>query len=123
LYGRPYRERNLDILNPGAAARLRARAILAPVVMSTRPARDAGARVMQPRRLVVLVAGALALPFFLWDFRTYRLAFAAVNAIAILVHPVFGALLVLSMWPLPTGVAGMVSARRRLATNAAQARL
>jgi hypothetical protein len=49
---------------------------------------------MQPRRLVVLV-----------------------------LHPVFGALLVLSMWPLPTGVAGMVSARRRLATNAAQARL
>jgi hypothetical protein len=94
LYGRPYRERNLDILNPGAAARLRARAILAQVVMSTRPARDAGARVMQPRRLVVLV-----------------------------LHPVFGALLVLSMWPLPTGVAGMVSARRRLATNAAQARL
>jgi hypothetical protein len=49
---------------------------------------------MQPRRLVVLV-----------------------------LHPVFGALLVLSMWPLPTGVAAMVSARRRLATNAAQARL
>jgi len=31
-----------------------------------------------------LVACALALPFFLWGFRTYQLAFAAANAIAIL---------------------------------------
>src|SRR5262249_4275390 len=57
-----------------------------PVVMTTRLARDAGARVVEPRRLAVLVlaACALALPFFLWDFRTYQLAFAATNAIAIL---------------------------------------
>ena len=57
-----------------------------PVVMTTRPARDAGARAMEPRRLAVLVlaACALALPFFLWGFRTYQLAFAASNAIAIL---------------------------------------
>jgi hypothetical protein len=40
-----------------------------------------------------------------------------------LVHPVFGALLVLSMWLMPNGVAGMVSAWRRLATRAARARL
>jgi branched-chain amino acid transport system permease protein len=41
---------------------------------------------MQSRRLAVLVlaACALALPFFLWGFRTYQLAFAATNAIAIL---------------------------------------
>src|SRR5689334_12003783 len=41
---------------------------------------------MEPRRLAVLVlaACALALPFFLWGFRTYQLAFAASNAIAIL---------------------------------------
>ena len=41
---------------------------------------------MEPRRLAVLVLAAcvLALPFFLWDFRTYQLAFAATNAIAIL---------------------------------------
>jgi len=31
-----------------------------------------------------LVACALALPFFLWGFRTYQLAFAASHAIAIL---------------------------------------
>ena len=39
-----------------------------------------------PRRFAVLVLAAcvLALPFFLWDFRTYQLAFAAANAIAIL---------------------------------------
>ena len=54
--------------------------------MTTRPARDAGARAMEPRRLAVLVlaACALALPFLLWGFRTYQLAFAASNAIAIL---------------------------------------
>ena len=41
---------------------------------------------MESRRLALLVlaACALALPFFLWDFRTYQLAFAATNAIAIL---------------------------------------
>src|SRR5262245_62551593 len=41
---------------------------------------------MEPRRLAVLVlaACALALPLFLWGFRTYQLAFAATNAIAIL---------------------------------------
>jgi branched-chain amino acid transport system permease protein len=41
---------------------------------------------MEPRRFAVLVlaACALALPFFLWGFRTYQLAFAATNAIAIL---------------------------------------
>jgi branched-chain amino acid transport system permease protein len=41
---------------------------------------------MQSRRLAVLVlaACALVLPFFLWGFRTYQLAFAATNAIAIL---------------------------------------
>jgi branched-chain amino acid transport system permease protein len=41
---------------------------------------------MESRRLAVLVlaACALALPFFLWGFRTYQLAFAATNAIAIL---------------------------------------
>lgn len=54
--------------------------------MITRPARDAGARVVEPRRFAVLVlaALALALPFFLWDFRTYQLAFAFANAIAVL---------------------------------------
>jgi len=43
-------------------------------------------RVKTPRRVAVLVlaACALALPFFLWDFQTYQLAFAATNAIAIL---------------------------------------
>src|ERR1700745_4281446 len=48
--------------------------------------RSAGPRAMDPRRLAVLVlaACALALPFFLWGFRTYQLAFAATNAIAIL---------------------------------------
>jgi hypothetical protein len=40
-----------------------------------------------------------------------------------LVHPVFGALLVLSMWLMPNGVAGMVSSWRRLRTRVAQARL
>jgi branched-chain amino acid transport system permease protein len=41
---------------------------------------------MEPCRLAVLVlaACALALPFFLWGFRTYQLTFAAGNAIAIL---------------------------------------
>ena len=41
---------------------------------------------MESRRLVVLVlaACALALPFFLWGFRTYQLAFAGTHAIAIL---------------------------------------
>src|SRR4029453_18984845 len=41
---------------------------------------------MESRRLAVLVlaACALALPFFLWGFRTYQLAFAASHAIAIL---------------------------------------
>jgi branched-chain amino acid transport system permease protein len=33
--------------------------------------------------VLVLAACALALPFFLWGFRTYQLAFAASNAIAI----------------------------------------
>jgi len=33
---------------------------------------------------MLLVACALALPFFLWGFRTYQLAFAATHAIAIL---------------------------------------
>jgi branched-chain amino acid transport system permease protein len=42
--------------------------------------------VKTPRRVAVLVlaACAVALPFFLWGFRTYQLAFAATNAIAIL---------------------------------------
>jgi branched-chain amino acid transport system permease protein len=40
-----------------------------------------------------------------------------------LVHPVFGALLVLSMWFMPNGVAGIVSASRRLATWATRARI
>src|SRR4029450_4385943 len=40
-----------------------------------------------------------------------------------LVHPVFGALLVLSMRFMPNGVAGMVSASRWLATWATRARL
>jgi ABC-type branched-subunit amino acid transport system permease subunit len=40
-----------------------------------------------------------------------------------LVYPVFGALLVLSMWLMPNGVAGMVSSWRRLRTRVAQARL
>jgi branched-chain amino acid transport system permease protein len=34
--------------------------------------------------VLVLAVCALVLPFFLWDFRTYQLAFAATNAIAIL---------------------------------------
>jgi branched-chain amino acid transport system permease protein len=57
-----------------------------PVTKTTRPARDAGVRAMGPRRFAVLVLAvcALALPFFLWGFRTYQLAFAATNAIAIL---------------------------------------
>ena len=54
--------------------------------MTTVPAREPGARALDPRRLalVPLVACALALPFLLWDFRTYQLAFAATHAIAIL---------------------------------------
>ena len=50
------------------------------------PASESGARVLDPRRLVVVtLAGcALALPFLLWGFRTYQLAFAATHAIAIL---------------------------------------
>ena len=41
---------------------------------------------MDPRRLAVLVlfVCALVLPFLLWGFRTYQLAFAATHAIAIL---------------------------------------
>lgn len=41
---------------------------------------------MNPRRLAVvpLLACALALPFVLWGFRTYQLAFAATHAIGIL---------------------------------------
>jgi branched-chain amino acid transport system permease protein len=41
---------------------------------------------MDPRRLavVLLVACALVLPFLVWGFRTYQLAFAATHAIAIL---------------------------------------
>jgi branched-chain amino acid transport system permease protein len=39
-----------------------------------------------------------------------------------LVHPVFGALLVLSMWFMPNGVVGVVSAWRWLATWAPRAR-
>src|SRR4026209_232325 len=54
--------------------------------MITRPARDAGVRAMGPRRFAVLVLAvcALALPFLLWGFRTYQLAFAATHVIAIL---------------------------------------
>ncbi|HKZ06895.1 MAG TPA: branched-chain amino acid ABC transporter permease [Methylomirabilota bacterium] len=50
------------------------------------PASASCARVLDPRRLVVLtlVGCALALPFVLWGFRTYQLAFAATHAIAIL---------------------------------------
>jgi branched-chain amino acid transport system permease protein len=50
------------------------------------PASESGARVLDPRRLIVvtLVGCALALPFLLWGFRTYQLAFAATHAIAIL---------------------------------------
>src|SRR5258705_10718424 len=64
-----------------------------PVVMTTRSARDAGARAMEPRRLAVLVlaACALALPFFLWRFRTYPLASAAVDSLALLrLNPIAG---------------------------------
>lgn len=54
--------------------------------MSLEAARGPGARVLDPRWLAVLplVAGALALPFLVWGFRTYQLAFAATHAIAIL---------------------------------------
>ena len=54
--------------------------------MTTVPARGHGARASDPRRLAValLVACAVALPFMLWGFRTYQLAFAATHAIAIL---------------------------------------
>jgi hypothetical protein len=53
--------------------------------MTTVPATGPGARALDPRlALVPLVACALALPFLLWDFRTYQLAFAATHAIAIL---------------------------------------
>jgi branched-chain amino acid transport system permease protein len=54
--------------------------------MTTRPARDAGTRALESRRfgMLVLVTCALGLPFSLWGFRTYQLAFAATNAIAIL---------------------------------------
>ena len=57
-----------------------------PDDVTTGPARDAGACALESRRLAVLalVACALALPLLLWDFRTYQLAFAATNAIAIL---------------------------------------
>jgi len=47
---------------------------------------DPSVAVVDLRRLVValLVVLALALPFLLWGFRTYQLAFAATHAIAIL---------------------------------------
>jgi branched-chain amino acid transport system permease protein len=54
--------------------------------MTTVPASGTGARALHARHLafVPLVACALALPFLLWGFRTYQLAFAATHAIAIL---------------------------------------
>jgi branched-chain amino acid transport system permease protein len=54
--------------------------------MTTVPARGPGARALDPRRLAVapFVVCAIALPFLLWGFRTYQLAFAGTNAIAIL---------------------------------------
>jgi len=54
--------------------------------MTTVPARGGGVGPLDPRRLAVslLVACAVALPFMLWGFRTYQLAFAATHAIAIL---------------------------------------
>ena len=54
--------------------------------MTTVPARSSGARAAQARRLAVvaLTACVLTLPFLLWGFRTYQLAFAATHAIAIL---------------------------------------
>src|SRR5262245_47517131 len=54
--------------------------------MITMPARAPAARASHRHRLavVLLAACALALPFLLWGFRTYQLAFAATNAIAIL---------------------------------------
>jgi hypothetical protein len=73
--------------------------------------------------VLVLAACALALPFFLRGFRTYQLAFAASNAIAILGLNLIGALLVLSMRFMPNGVAGAVSVWRWLATWATRARL
>jgi len=42
------------------------------------------ARVIDRVAVALLVASALALPFFVWGFRTYQMAFAATNAIAIL---------------------------------------
>src|SRR5262245_52040887 len=53
--------------------------------MATVPARVPAARAHLRRLAVVLLtACALVLPFFLWDLRTYQLAFAATHAIAIL---------------------------------------
>jgi branched-chain amino acid transport system permease protein len=54
--------------------------------MTSEPARASGGRTLDARHLAVvpLVACALALPFFLWGFRTYQLAFAGTHAIAIL---------------------------------------
>ena len=54
--------------------------------MTTVPAAECGARAMEPRRLalVLLATCVIALPFLLWGFRTYQLAFAATHAIAIL---------------------------------------
>src|SRR5262245_40448917 len=53
--------------------------------MATVPARVPAARAHLRRLAVVLLAAcALALPFLLWGFRTYQLAFAATHAIAIL---------------------------------------
>ncbi len=54
--------------------------------MPTVPASGPGVRALHPRRLafVPLVACVIALPFLLWGFRTYQLAFAATHAIAIL---------------------------------------
>jgi len=48
------------------------------------PARKRGPRAVDRVAVALLVACALALPFFVWGFRTYQLAFAATNAIAIL---------------------------------------
>ena len=53
--------------------------------MSLDPACGPGGRVLDPRWLAFpLVVCALALPFFVWGFRTYQLAFAAAHAIGIL---------------------------------------
>src|SRR5262249_1876766 len=85
---------------PGSGRRAWEHALL-PAGMTIVPARKRGPRAVDRVAVALLVACALALPFFVWGFRTYQLSFAATNAIAIL-----GLNLI-------AGQAGLVSLRHR----------